>query len=91
MTTLRLIGILLICESTAAASPRVRAASGIAIKHGDRPSGLYGFGFVELGVAFDVLVAMVLFGVFFFQIRQSIDSLDVDRMNRLTERADDQS
>ena len=45
---------------------------------------------VELGVAFDVLVAMVLFGVFFFQIRQSIDSLDVDRMNRLTERADDQ-
>ncbi len=45
---------------------------------------------VELGVAFDVLVAMVLFGVFFFQIRDSIDSLDVDRMNRLTERADDQ-
>jgi hydrogenase-4 component E len=45
---------------------------------------------VELGVAFDVLVAMVLFGVFFFQIRESIDSLDVDRMNRLTERADDQ-
>ncbi|MBI1424748.1 MAG: formate hydrogenlyase [Gammaproteobacteria bacterium] len=46
---------------------------------------------VELGVAFDVLVAMVLFGVFFFQIRQSIDSLDVDRMNRLTERTDDQT
>jgi hydrogenase-4 component E len=41
---------------------------------------------VELGVAFDVLVAMVLFGVFFFQIRESIDTLDVDRMNRLTER-----
>jgi hydrogenase-4 component E len=45
---------------------------------------------VELGVAFDVLVAMVLFGVFFFQIRQSIDSLDVDRMNRLSERPEDQ-
>jgi hydrogenase-4 component E len=44
---------------------------------------------VELGVAFDVLVAMVLFGVFFFQIRASIDSLDVDRMNRLTERTDE--
>lgn len=44
---------------------------------------------VELGIAFDVLVAMVLFGVFFFQIRDSIDTLDVDRMNRLTERADD--
>lgn len=40
---------------------------------------------VELGVAFDVLVAMVLFGVFFLQIRDSIDSLDVDRLNRLTE------
>ena len=40
---------------------------------------------VELGVAFDVLVAAVLFGVFFFQIRSSIDSLDVDRLNRLSE------
>ncbi len=40
---------------------------------------------VELGVAFDVLVAMVLFGVFFLQIRDSIESLDVDRLNRLTE------
>ncbi|MEJ2345700.1 MAG: formate hydrogenlyase [Gammaproteobacteria bacterium] len=44
---------------------------------------------VELGVAFDVLVAMVLFGVFFFQIRESIESLDVDRLNRLTESLDD--
>jgi hydrogenase-4 component E len=44
---------------------------------------------VELGVAFDVLVAMVLFGVFFFQIRESIDSLDVDRLNRLTETSDE--
>ncbi len=40
---------------------------------------------VELGIAFDVLVAMVLFGVFFFQMRASIDSLDVDRLNRLRE------
>lgn len=40
---------------------------------------------VELGVAFDVLVAMVLFGVFFFQIRDSIETLDVDQLNRLTE------
>ena len=46
---------------------------------------------VELGVAFDVLVAMVLFGVFFFQIRESIDSLDVDRMNRLTEHVEEDS
>lgn len=40
---------------------------------------------IELGIAFDVLVAAVIFGVFFFRIRDSIDTLDVDRMNRLTE------
>lgn len=40
---------------------------------------------VELGVAFDVLVAAVLFGVFFMQIRESVASLDVDDLNRLTE------
>lgn len=40
---------------------------------------------VELGIAFDVLVAAVLFGIFFFHIRTSIDSLDVDRLNRLNE------
>ncbi|PKM45369.1 MAG: formate hydrogenlyase [Gammaproteobacteria bacterium HGW-Gammaproteobacteria-1] len=40
---------------------------------------------VELGVAFDLLVATVIFGVFFFQIRQSIESLDVDRLSRLAE------
>ncbi|MHB1544197.1 MAG: formate hydrogenlyase [Gammaproteobacteria bacterium] len=40
---------------------------------------------VELGVAFDVLVASILFGVFFLHLRDSIDSLDVDRLNRLRE------
>ncbi len=40
---------------------------------------------VELGVAFDVLIATVLFGVFFFQLRKNIDSLDVDRLNLLRE------
>ena len=40
---------------------------------------------VELGIAFDVFVAMVVFGVFFFQIRENIDSLDVDQMNQLSE------
>lgn len=44
---------------------------------------------VELGIAFDVLVAAVLFGIFFLHIRTSIDSLDVDRLNRLHE-VDDQ-
>ena len=43
---------------------------------------------VELGIAFDVLVAAVLFGVFFFQIRASIDSLDVNRLNRLSEKGE---
>jgi len=41
--------------------------------------------FVELGVAFDVMVAAVLFGIFFLHIRESIDSFDVDRLNRLSE------
>ncbi|MEI8207697.1 MAG: formate hydrogenlyase [Methylococcales bacterium] len=40
---------------------------------------------VELGIAFDVLVAAVLFGIFFLHIRSSIDSLDVDLLNRLNE------
>ena len=40
---------------------------------------------VELGIAFDLLVAMVLFGIFFLHIRGSIDSLDVDRLARLSE------
>ncbi|MEI7795448.1 MAG: formate hydrogenlyase [Methylococcaceae bacterium] len=40
---------------------------------------------VELGIAFDVLVAAVLFGIFFLHIRTSIDSLDVDMMNKLHE------
>lgn len=44
---------------------------------------------VELGVAFDVLVAAVLFGVFFLHISESIDSLDVDRLNRLSAREED--
>lgn len=40
---------------------------------------------VELGIAFEVLIAAVLFGVFFLQLRRSIDSLDVDRLNLLRE------
>ena len=46
---------------------------------------------VELGIAFDVLVAAILFGVFFFQIRESIDTLDVDRLNRLSENEEQDS
>lgn len=40
---------------------------------------------VELGIAFDVLVAAVLFGIFFFHIHTSMDSLDVDKLSRLNE------
>lgn len=40
---------------------------------------------VELGVAFDVLVAAVIFGVFFLHLRRSIDSLDTSRLSRLSE------
>ncbi|WP_369602919.1 hypothetical protein AAIA72_08235 [Hahella sp. SMD15-11] len=40
---------------------------------------------VELGVAFDVLVAAIIFGVFFFQMKESFDSFDVDHLNQLSE------
>lgn len=38
---------------------------------------------VELGIALDVMVGMVIFGVFFFQIRQQFDSLDIRHMERI--------
>jgi hydrogenase-4 component E len=40
---------------------------------------------VELGIALDVMVGMVIFGVFFFQIRQQFDSLDIRQMERIKE------
>ena len=40
---------------------------------------------VELGVALDVLVAMLVLGVFFFQIREQFDSLDLDHLETLKE------
>jgi hydrogenase-4 component E len=41
---------------------------------------------VELGVALDVLVAMLVLGVFFFQIREQFDSLDLHHFETLRER-----
>jgi hydrogenase-4 component E len=38
---------------------------------------------VELGIALDVLVATFIFGVFFFQIRETFDSLDITHMEKL--------
>jgi hydrogenase-4 component E len=35
---------------------------------------------VEMGVALDVLVAMLVLGVFFFQIREQFDTLDLDHL-----------
>lgn len=37
---------------------------------------------VELSVAFSVLVAFILFGIFFFHIRERFDSLDVHHLER---------
>jgi len=41
---------------------------------------------IELGVALDVLVAVLVLGVFFFQIREQFDSLDLHHLERLSER-----
>ena len=38
---------------------------------------------VELGIALDVLVGMVILGVFMFQIREQFDSLDMHHLERL--------
>jgi hydrogenase-4 component E len=40
---------------------------------------------VEFGVALDVLVAMLVLGVFFFQIREQFDSLDLKHLESLKE------
>lgn len=40
---------------------------------------------VELGIALDVLVGMVILGVFFFQIREQFDSLDIRHLEKLKE------
>jgi hydrogenase-4 component E len=40
---------------------------------------------VELGIALDVLVGMVILGIFFFQIRETFDSLDLKHMEKLKE------
>jgi len=41
---------------------------------------------VELGIALDVLVAMLVLGVFFFQIREQFDSLDLHHLESLKEK-----
>jgi hydrogenase-4 component E len=40
---------------------------------------------VELGVALDVLIGVIILGVFFFQIRSRFDSLDIHHLEKLKE------
>lgn len=40
---------------------------------------------VELGIALDVLVGAFIFGIFFFHIRETFESLDIKHMERLKE------
>ena len=40
---------------------------------------------VELGIALDVLVGVLILGIFFFQVRGAFDSLDLQHMEKLRE------
>ena len=40
---------------------------------------------VELGIALDVLVGMLILGVFMFQIREQFDCLDIRHLEKLKE------
>ena len=40
---------------------------------------------VEMGVALDVLVAMLIFGVFLLQIREQFDSLEIEHAQSIDE------
>jgi hydrogenase-4 component E len=41
---------------------------------------------VELGIALDVLVGVFVFGIFFFRIRETFDSLDVRNLEKRRDR-----
>ncbi len=41
---------------------------------------------VELGIALDVLIGVLILGVFMFQIREQFDSLDISHLEQLKER-----
>lgn len=40
---------------------------------------------VELGILLDVMVAVLILGIFFFQVREAFDSLDLKHMEKLKE------
>jgi hydrogenase-4 component E len=41
---------------------------------------------VEFGIALDVLVGAFIFGIFFLQIRETFDSLDIHHLERLKDK-----
>ncbi|MGH8672564.1 MAG: formate hydrogenlyase [Burkholderiales bacterium] len=41
---------------------------------------------VELGIALDVLIGAVIFGIFFFHIRETFESLDLEHLERLKDK-----
>jgi hydrogenase-4 component E len=41
---------------------------------------------VELGIGLDVLVGTFIFGIFFFQIRETFDSLDIHHLEKLKDK-----
>jgi len=85
--TTMLIGIALVVIAFNVAVPQVIAF--LAMENGlffAATSATYGMPMVvELGIALDVLVGMVILGVFFFQIREQFDSLDIRHMERIRE------
>jgi hydrogenase-4 membrane subunit HyfE len=38
---------------------------------------------VELGIALDVLIGVLILGIFMFQIREQFDSLDISHLEKL--------
>ena len=40
---------------------------------------------VELGILLDVIVGVLILGIFFFQVREAFDSLDLEHMEKLKE------
>jgi hydrogenase-4 component E len=56
----------------------------LSMENGLFTSATYGMPMVvELGIALDVLVGMVILGVFMFQIREQFDSLDIHHLEKL--------
>jgi len=37
---------------------------------------------VELSIAFSVLIAFIIFGIFFFHIREQVDTLDLHKIEQ---------